>query len=68
MYYKLQDLPKTPVKLYFTWRNKLKRLYEDFCKENSLKIDSPLNVITWLDIKGLLDFEKVNKFLEGGIK
>ena len=49
--------------LLFSQRLKLQDLYLEWCKKNNTA-DTPLSVVTFLHINGLIDDGKANKFLE----
>ena len=49
--------------LFFNYRKKLEEEYMKWVKQEKVA-DCPFNVISFLEIKDLLDREKVVKFLE----
>lgn len=51
--------------LFFSERNKLAKMFEEWCKENNYAICS-VNCISFLQMKGLLDEKKVKEVLDNG--
>lgn len=49
--------------MFFSERNKLAKMFEEWCKENNLAICS-VNCIAFLEMKGLLDVKKISKVLK----
>lgn len=49
--------------LFFSERNKIAKRFETWCKENNIAICS-VNCITFLEMKGLLDENKVKEVLK----
>ena len=50
--------------LFFSERNKIAKMFEEWCKENNCAICS-VNCITFLAMKGLLDENKIKEVIKG---
>ncbi len=50
--------------LLYSKRHKLAKLFKKWCEENNVDEKDTTNMITWLHLNGLLNDEKVIKFLE----
>ncbi len=50
--------------IWFSGRKKLENKYKEWIKENNIA-DTSFNVITFLEIQGLLSEDKIKDFLEG---
>lgn len=53
--------------LYFSHRKKLERLYKAWCEENGI-LDCPVSLISFLQVKGLLNQEKALKLIDDSAK
>jgi len=51
--------------LFYSKRHKLVKLFEAWCKENNADENDKTNLITWLQMNGLLNMENVEKILNG---
>ena len=54
--------------LFYSKRHKLVKLFEKWCKENNADENDKTNLVSWLHLMGLLDVDKVEKYLKNRSK